>query len=184
MAGDVTSATDLEIAVDEPEAADVRELLVQHVAFARKATPPGHVHALHLPALKDLDVTFYSARSNGRLVGVSALKRLDASHAESKSMHTTLAAIARGAAECFHSLANQTVIALVSSFGSTSTHTITVSRGGLTWTRVASENGHRADPEVWTAYAASALSAAHVTATQSTGDRKENLAGDLERPCE
>jgi hypothetical protein len=103
VAGDVTSATDLEIAVDDPEAADVRELLVRHVAFAREATPPGHVHALDLPALKDLVVTFYSARSNGRLVGVSALKRLDASHAELKSMHTTLAAIGRGAAECFHS---------------------------------------------------------------------------------
>jgi putative acetyltransferase len=37
-----------------------------------------------------------SAREAGRLLGVGALKRLDADHAEIKSMHTTASARGRG----------------------------------------------------------------------------------------
>ncbi|MGA2521012.1 MAG: GNAT family N-acetyltransferase [Acidimicrobiales bacterium] len=95
----MTPDTGLVIAVDDPEAADVRELLQRHLAFARKVTPPGHVHALEIPGLKDVAVTFYSARSNGRLLAVAALRRLDASHAEVKSMHTSEAARGRGVGE-------------------------------------------------------------------------------------
>jgi hypothetical protein len=183
VAGDVTSATDLEIAVDDPEAADVRELRARHVAFAREATPPGRVHALDLPALKDLDVTFYRARYHGRLVGVAALKRLDASHAELKSMHTTLAAIGRGAAECYHSFGEPDRVR-AGGFRGVQQH----AHGHRQRWRIDLDAGRLGErpprPEVWTVYAASALSAAHVTATRSTGDRQDHLAGDLERPCE
>jgi putative acetyltransferase len=34
------------------------------------------------------NVTLFSAREAGELVGIAALKRLDESHAELKSMHT------------------------------------------------------------------------------------------------
>lgn len=36
----------VEIAVDDPLAADVRALLDRHLAFSHEITPVGHVHAL------------------------------------------------------------------------------------------------------------------------------------------
>jgi putative acetyltransferase len=54
------------------------------------------VHALDIAALLDPRITFYSARHDGRLVGVGALKELDARHGEVKSMHTAEAARGQG----------------------------------------------------------------------------------------
>jgi putative acetyltransferase len=85
----------LEIAVDDPGADDVRALLDQHLGFAHDESPPEHVHALPPERLVDPAVTFFSARIDGALVGVGALKQLDPSHGEVKSMHTRAAA--RGA---------------------------------------------------------------------------------------
>lgn len=75
------------IAEDDPRSEDVQSLLQRHLAFAHEVTPPGHVHALDIDALLDPSVTCFSARRDGLLLGVAALKRLDASHAELKSMH-------------------------------------------------------------------------------------------------
>lgn len=84
------------IAADDPRAEDVQALLERHLAFAREVTPPGHVHALEIDGLLDPAVTFFSARRDGVLVGVGALKHLDASHVELKSMHTAEAARGQG----------------------------------------------------------------------------------------
>jgi putative acetyltransferase len=84
----------LVIAIDDPRADDVQTMLRRHLAFARKVTPSDHVHALDVDDLVDPSVTFFSARRNGALLGVGALKQLDESHAELKSMHTTV--FARG----------------------------------------------------------------------------------------
>jgi putative acetyltransferase len=54
------------------------------------------VHALGVDALLDPAVTFFSARRAGMLVGVGALKELDDSHVELKSMHTAEHARRRG----------------------------------------------------------------------------------------
>ena len=84
------------IAVDDPRVDDVRALLEVHLAFSRAVTPPGHVHALGIDGLLDPAVTFFSARRDGVLLGVGALKRLDETHAELKSMHTSEAARGEG----------------------------------------------------------------------------------------
>ena len=84
----------VEIAVDDPRWDDIRDLLATHLAFARASSPPADVHALDLDGLCAPDVTFFSARRDGLLVGVGALKELDEAHGEVKSMHT--AASARG----------------------------------------------------------------------------------------
>ena len=84
------------IAVDDPRAADVRELLGRHLTFARTHTPPEHVHALELTGLLDPSVTFFSYRASGTLLGVGALKELDQRHGEVKSMHTAQEARGRG----------------------------------------------------------------------------------------
>jgi putative acetyltransferase len=84
----------VEIAVDDPNAEDVRELLRRHREFAEANTPPEDVHALDADRLADPAVTFFSYRRDGELLAVGALKQLDGRHAELKSMHT--AATARG----------------------------------------------------------------------------------------
>jgi putative acetyltransferase len=87
---------DLVIAEDDPSAPDVQELLAQHLQFAHEQSPPQDVHALDSDGLRHDDVTFYSARLDGDLLGVGALRQLDASHAELKSMHTLSSARGRG----------------------------------------------------------------------------------------
>jgi putative acetyltransferase len=89
---------DVTIATDDPAAADVRLLLDRHLAFARLHSPPEDVFALDTDGLRVADVTFFSARRDGVLVGVGALRQLDPGHAEIKSMHTAEAARGGGVA--------------------------------------------------------------------------------------
>ena len=86
----------LHIAADDPTADDVRAVLARHLAFAHEVTPPEGVHALGVDGLAGPDITFFSARIDGRVVGVGALKELDATHAELKSLHTVEEARGRG----------------------------------------------------------------------------------------
>jgi putative acetyltransferase len=86
----------VEIAVDDPRAADVRSLLERHLAFAHEHTPPEDVHALDLSGLLDASVTFFSARRGAELVAIGAIKELDDRHGELKSMHTAAAERGRG----------------------------------------------------------------------------------------
>jgi putative acetyltransferase len=89
---------ELDVAVDDPRRDDVRAALERHLAFSREVTPAGGVFALDLGALLDPSVTFVSARCDGEVLGVGALKELDASHAEFKSMHTLVGARRQGVA--------------------------------------------------------------------------------------
>ena len=79
---------ELEIAIDDPRAADVQDLLGVHLAFSQTVTPIEYSFALDVHELVGDEVTFFSARRGGLLVGIAALKRLDQDHAELKSMHT------------------------------------------------------------------------------------------------
>lgn len=92
---------DLVIAADDPRADDVRALIATHLAFSHAVTPPGFVFALDTEALAGpaQDVAFFSARRDGLLLGMGALKRIDAAHGELKSMHTTEAARGQGVGE-------------------------------------------------------------------------------------
>jgi putative acetyltransferase len=91
---------ELTIAVDDPLAPDVGELLDAHLGFAHEESPPEHVHALPATRLREPGVTFVSARdaATGELLGVGALKELDPEHGEVKSMHTRAVARGRGVA--------------------------------------------------------------------------------------
>jgi len=86
------------IGTDDPCAADVHALLERHLDFCRATSPPEDVHALDLDGLLDPAVTFYSVRRDGDLLAIGALKQLDATHGELKSMHTAAAARGQGAA--------------------------------------------------------------------------------------
>ena len=90
------ASPDGEFAIDDPRAADVGALLASHLAFAHANTAPGEVYALDVEALLDPAITFFGFRRQGALLAVGALKRLDAEHAELKSMHTAAAMRGRG----------------------------------------------------------------------------------------
>ncbi len=88
------------IAVDDPRTDDVRALLERHLEFSYEFSPEEHVHALDIDGLLDPAVTFFSARDpEGTLLGVGALKHLDDTNGELKSMHTTEAARRQGIGE-------------------------------------------------------------------------------------
>jgi putative acetyltransferase len=79
--------------LDDPR---VVALLETHVTRARAETARGSAHALDLSGLRAPDITFWSAWEGDAVVGVGALRRLDATHGEVKSMHTAEAARGRG----------------------------------------------------------------------------------------
>jgi putative acetyltransferase len=79
--------------LDDPR---VVSLLHAHLLRARAETAPGSAHALDLSGLRAPEVTFWSVWEGNVVVGVGALKRLDAAHGEVKSMYTAAAARGRG----------------------------------------------------------------------------------------
>jgi putative acetyltransferase len=93
---DDTALVELMIGIDDPRTDDVRALLAAHLRFANEHSPPEDVHALDVAGLLDPDVSFFSARLDGRLVGIGALKELDPNHGELKSMHTAQSDRGRG----------------------------------------------------------------------------------------
>jgi len=74
----------------------VQALLERHLGFCLSETPPEHSFALDLDGLLDQRVTFVSCRGGDTVLGVAAIKELDARHAEIKSMHTAAEARGRG----------------------------------------------------------------------------------------
>jgi putative acetyltransferase len=86
--GDAYDAVSLAIVTGDLDDIRVRELLTHHLRTAREATALGSAHALDLDALKAPNIEFWTAWQGSELVGVGALKRLSATHAEIKSMHT------------------------------------------------------------------------------------------------
>ncbi len=76
------------IARDDPTSHDVASLVATHVAFGHEHSPPEDVHALDTGRLADERISFFSARVDGQLLAIGALKRLDDEHVELKSMHT------------------------------------------------------------------------------------------------
>jgi putative acetyltransferase len=78
------------------DSADVQDLLRFHFQAMRATSPPEACHVLPIDGLRDPSVTFWSARENGELVGVGALKELDPAHGEVKSMRTAPAALGQG----------------------------------------------------------------------------------------
>jgi putative acetyltransferase len=87
---------ELVVAADDPRSDDVRALLGRHLVFAYEHSPPEDVYALDIAGLVAEDVSFFSIRDGGELLGIGALKRLDDLHAELKSMHTAEGARGRG----------------------------------------------------------------------------------------
>ena len=73
-------------------------LLDLHLRAAFENSPSGSVFALDLTGLRDPAVTLWSAWDGEDLLGLGALKQLDATHGELKSMRTAPAHLRRGGA--------------------------------------------------------------------------------------
>ena len=87
---------ELEIQPEDPRVPDVRAVLEAHLSFARATTPLCDVHALDVDGLLDPTVTLFAVRAGGAVLGVGALRELDPTHGEIKSMHTAAAARRQG----------------------------------------------------------------------------------------
>ncbi len=85
------------ITADDPRRKDVVTLLQRHLDFARASAPPEDTHALDLTGLLHPSVTFLSLRDQGRLLAIGAIKSLDETHMELKSIHTAEEARGNGA---------------------------------------------------------------------------------------
>lgn len=80
----------------ELEHPDVQQLLALHVSAMHAHSPPEACHVLPGSALAHPSITFLTARADGRLLGMAALKALGPREGEVKSMRVAPAALGRG----------------------------------------------------------------------------------------
>ena len=88
----------MQIRPDDLSHPAVLGLVEEHLRGMYATSPPESVHALGLEELRADDVTFYTAWDGDELLGCGALKELDASHGEIKSMRTIAAHARKGVA--------------------------------------------------------------------------------------
>jgi putative acetyltransferase len=89
----------MEIRRDDLESPIVHALLEEHLRDMHAWSPACSVHALDLDGLKRPEVTFWTAWAGDDLLGCGALKAIDATHAEIKSMRTAHAHRRKGVAQ-------------------------------------------------------------------------------------
>jgi putative acetyltransferase len=78
----------MDIRVDDLSSDATRDLLRLHLAGMHANSPPGHVFALDLSGLQLPEVTVWSAWEGEVICGIGALRQLDATSGEVKSMRT------------------------------------------------------------------------------------------------
>lgn len=88
----------LRIRQDKLTGRKVADLLREHLREMYEITPAQSVHALDLKGLRAPGITFWSAWEGRELVGCGALKELDSTRGEIKSMRTTPAHRGKGVA--------------------------------------------------------------------------------------
>ena len=88
----------LSLRIDDLECEQTRALLAIHLAGMHENTPAGHVFALDLSGLKAPGITVWSAWRGEAIAGIAALKALDATSGELKSMRTHPDHLRRGVA--------------------------------------------------------------------------------------
>lgn len=80
---------------DDPR---VLALLRLHLEGMHASSPPGSVYALDLSGLKAGNISFFTAWEGETLLGMGALKQIDATDGEIKSMRTDPAHVRKGVA--------------------------------------------------------------------------------------
>src|SRR5262245_28317752 len=88
----------MQIRPDDLTSPQVIELLHQHVRSMRAAWPPESCHVPNLDEFRSPDVAFWAIWNESDLAGCAALKELDFSHGEIKSMRTATGYLRKGVA--------------------------------------------------------------------------------------
>jgi len=78
----------MKINVDDLTGTEIAELLEQHISDMKAVSTPESKHALDLDGLRKPEITFWTIWDETSLAGCAALKELDPSHAEIKSMRS------------------------------------------------------------------------------------------------
>ena len=94
MSASVTSH--LVFRVDDLTGAATRALIARHLTGMRAISPEKSVHALDVDKLRATDVTFWSVWVGEEIAGCGALKVLDATRGEVKSMRVADAFLGQG----------------------------------------------------------------------------------------
>jgi len=88
----------MDLRLDDLRHPAVIALLQEHLDWMRRTSPPESVHALDLDALRQADIAFWTLWDGETLAGCGALRALDATHGEVKSMRTAQTHLRRGVA--------------------------------------------------------------------------------------
>lgn len=88
----------MDIRLDPLTGPEIAGLLQEHLDDMARHSPPESVHALDLGKLRRPDIHFWSGWRDGVLVGCAALRELDPTHGEIKSMRTAAAHVRTGVA--------------------------------------------------------------------------------------
>ncbi|HSY19784.1 MAG TPA: GNAT family N-acetyltransferase [Candidatus Acidoferrales bacterium] len=83
---------------DDLTGPEITALLAEHLQCMAEVSPPESRHALNLDGLRQPEITFWCAWEKRELLGCGALKELDKSHGEIKSMRTAKAHLRKGIA--------------------------------------------------------------------------------------
>ena len=86
----------MHIRLDDLSSNASRALLRLHLEGMHSNSPPGHVFALDYSGLRAPDVTVWSVWEGDAIVGIGALRQIDAQSAEVKSMRTHPDHVRRG----------------------------------------------------------------------------------------
>ncbi len=80
---------EMQIRLDDLSDPRIAAFLQEHIRDMRAVSPPQSKHALDLEGLKRPEIRFWSGWIGPELVACAALKQLDATHGELKSMRTS-----------------------------------------------------------------------------------------------
>jgi putative acetyltransferase len=89
----------MDIRLDDLTHPALHALLNEHLQHMYELSPPESVHALDLDRLRHPSISFWTAWDGDELLGCGAMKELDATHGEVKSMRTPAARRGTGAAK-------------------------------------------------------------------------------------
>ncbi len=88
----------MEIRIDDLRGPEIAALLTEHLGCMARVSPPESRHALDLAGLRQPGITFWTVWAGPELAGCAALKEIDATHGEVKSMRTAKAHLRQGIA--------------------------------------------------------------------------------------
>ncbi|MEI2454705.1 GNAT family N-acetyltransferase [Lysobacter firmicutimachus] len=88
----------MDIRIDDLTGSEIHALLQEHLRDMAELSPPESVHALDLDGLRRPDIRFWTVWEKGQLLGCGALRELDSTHGEIKSMRTAEAHRRKGVA--------------------------------------------------------------------------------------